>query len=359
MKNRDTYKFKLFLLHRAKKMERMRMRFKKRQKAKRRRYIGKNRYERQSLQFFDKFQDYVIIKVPRVFSLILDPNSAISFIAKVENALEKHRKVFINMLDVEILSDGALVILLSSMIKFKSNNIDFNGNLPKNKKVSESLIKSGFFEQLYETHGIKQQDSYSLSRKRIFTNANKIVDSKLSADIISYMSKLIWKEERRCLGVQRAFLELMQNTNNHAATHENGVHHWWTTINYNKEENKACFSFIDYGIGIANSINYDERSKFHRALDTIKQLFNPQSDADLLKLLLRGEIHSSTGQYYRGKGLPGIYAAYKDNKISNLIVISNKAIANVSEDKYYSLDKDFSGTFIYWELNENNKSIHK
>ena len=97
MKNRDTYKFKLFLLHRAKKMERMRMRFKKRQKANRRRYIGKNRYERQSLQFFDKFQDYVIIKVPRVFSLMLDPNSAISFIAKVENALEKHRKVFINM----------------------------------------------------------------------------------------------------------------------------------------------------------------------------------------------------------------------------------------------------------------------
>lgn len=220
-----------------------------------------------------------------------------------------------------------------------------------------TLIKSGFFEQLYKTYGIKQQDSYSLTKKRFFTNANKIVDSKLSSEIILSMSKLIWNEERRCPGVQRAFLELMQNTNNHADTSEKGVHHWWTTASYDQEHNKACFSFIDYGIGIAQSINYDERSKFHQYIDFFRSKFNTENDADLLRLLLNGQMHSSTGMYYRGKGLPGIYVANNDNKISNLIVISNKAMADVSNDRYIPLKKDFSGTFVYWELNENNDSI--
>lgn len=362
MKYKD-YKKKHYLLHRAKKMERMRMRYKKRIKANRRLYRSNrgqfsdsSMFKSRPMKTSSKYD--TIIKVPKVFSLMRDPDAAVSFISEVEKAFSKGETTYIDMSGVEVLADGALVVLLSSMIKFKSNKIRFNGNFPNDEKVRASLMRSGFFDQLYGTHGIKEQDSYSFTQNRIFTHANKIVDSQLSSDIISSVSNLIWKEDRRCPGVQRVFLELMQNTNNHADKNENGVHHWWTTVSYNQECNKACFSFIDYGIGIAQSIYNDKRSKLHKFLKKIKEKYNPQHDADLLRLLLNGEIHYSSG-YYRGKGLPGIFTALKDNKLSNLVVISNRAKADVSNDKYESIGKDFSGTFVYWELNETNDSIKK
>ena len=362
MKANDNKK-KRFLLHRAKKMERIRMLFKKHKKeANRRRnsdngrqYPSISEYAPRSKKTSDRYD--ITIKVPKVFSLMKEPETAVSFISKVEKALNNGQTTYIDMSNVEVLADGALVVLLSSMIKFKSNNIKFNGNFPDDEKVRASLVRSGFFDQLYGTHGIKEQDSYSFTQNRIFTHANKIVDSRLSSEIIKSMSRLIWKEDRRCPGVQRAFLELMQNTNNHADKNKNGVHHWWTTVSYNQEENKACFSFIDYGIGITQSIYNDDRSRLHKVLDFIQRTFNPQHDADLLELLLKGKIHSSTGMYYRGKGLPGIFAANRDNKLSNLVVISNKAKADVSKNLYIQLDKDFSGTFVYWELSDKNESI--
>jgi hypothetical protein len=77
-----------------------------------------------------------------------------------------------------------------------------------------------------------------------------------------------------------------------------------------------------------------------------------------LKLLLQGEVHRTvTGKYYRGKGLPGIFEACKTNKISNLIIISNDALADFSNDKFISLKNKLSGTYVSWELNENNINI--
>ena len=310
----------------------------------------------------DRFRDYVKITVPKVFSFTQNPNPSIKFMSKVEDALEHNRKVFIDMENVEVILDGALVVLLSSMIKFKSKKIDFNGNFPRNAESNATLLGSGFFEQLYRPRSIKQQDRYSINfpnkkGERIFTHAHKIVDSKLSSQIISEVSKFIWGESRRCPGLQRTYIELMQNTNNHAANNNKGVHHWWTTISYNENENKACFAFIDYGIGIINSIRNDSSSKFNKVFKSIVELFNPKNEADILHLLLDGKMHSSTGQYYRGKGLPGICNTCKDNKISNLVVITNKAMAKVSEMEYITLGNNFPGTFVYWELTNNNSSI--
>lgn len=340
-----------------------RLRFNLKKKLKRKLYLGVNKTAKKKMLEMDRFQDYQKIKVPKIFSLTKEPNAAIKFMANVERALSLQRKVFIDMSDVELLSDGALVVLLSSMIKFKSRKIDFNGNFPVNEDSNIALIESGFFDQLYKSRTLKAQDSYSFdfSNKKkggtILTHANKIVDSKLSATIIREISKLIWGENRRCTGLQRTYLELMQNTNNHAANNNKGVHHWWTTVSYDQYERKAYFSFIDYGIGIINSLQNDESNKFFVFLKKIYEKFNPKNEAELLKLLLDGQIHSSTGQYYRGKGLPGICSACRDNKISNLVVITNKAMANVSKGQYVSLDSNFPGTFVYWELSQENRNI--
>lgn len=359
MKKRNQHK-KWILKRLAEKSfkRKLRSKFKKRQRNKQLLSVNKQQRKEKNINksIGQHFADYEKIKAPKVFSLTQNPEESLSFIAKIESCFKKKRKVFVNLNEVEIIAHGAIVVLLSIMIKFKENRINFNGKKPKNQKISDNLKKSGFFDYLYKDD-FQIQEEYSFENE-ICTHGKKKVDSKLSDEIIKKASNFIWDEERRCTGLQRVFIELMQNTNNHASLTKTGEHHWWATVYYSREDKKVCFAFIDYGVGILKSLENKKDGKFFGVIPKIKELFNPNSNADLLKLLLNGEVHkTATGNYYRGKGLPGIFDACKNNKISNLVIISNDAIADSANNKYEILSNKLSGTFVYWELNSNNNNI--
>jgi hypothetical protein len=156
-------------------------------------------------------------------------------------------------------------------------------------------------------------------------------------------------------GLQRSLVELMQNSFNHAAPSKEGEKHWWLSVNVNEKQKNASFSFIDYGVGIFESLNgKTEDSKWFN-WRIITDLFNSKNDADILKLILDGELHKTvTGKHYRGKGLPGIKEAMDRNQISNLYIITNSVYANVLENKYELLPHNFEGTFVYFEINDTN-----
>jgi hypothetical protein len=355
MKRRKKYKDKILKTLAERSFRRkLRSKFKKKQRNRKLLGVPKQKRRESNIQrdFKKLFAGYKWIKAPTVFSLTKNTEETLSFIAKIENCFENKKKVFVNLEKVEVIAHGAIVVLLSILVKFKANKIAFNGNFPKSKKAETNLKKSGFFEYLYK-EDFQLKDEYTFN-KDICTHANKKVDSKLSDEIIKQASKFIWNEERRCTGLQRVFIELMQNTNNHASLTKTGEHHWWATVYYSIDDKKVCFAFIDYGVGILESLSQKgEGQKFFDILPKIKKLFNPNSNADLLKLLLNGEIHKAA-DYYRGKGLPGIFDACKNNKISNLVIISNDAIADCTNNKYESLSNKLSGTFIYWELKTHN-----
>lgn len=344
-------------------LARMKVRFRNIKRRKRKLLQGISKVERERIRVMKKYANYTKITAPRVFSLIQNPSETLEFVTRLEDCFNSGKKVFVRMRNVEILGEGALVVLLSSLINFKANKLDFNGDFPKHELAKRRLVESGFFNELYQKSRMTQKDSYNLSNRSIFTHASKIVDAHLSATLIGNISKKIWGSERRCLGVQRAYIELMQNTNNHASIHSQGEHHWWTTVSYDNTRRVACFAFLDYGVGIIKSITTDPKSKLHKVINLFKNLFNSKNDSELLELLLKGEIHkagrnhSSTKQYFRGKGLPGIYEACNSNHLSNLVVISNKAMAEVSRNKYTLLEKNFSGTFVYWEVKHDNINL--
>lgn len=295
---------------------------------------------------------YKHIKAPSFFSLAHNTEVTLSFISKIENCFIRKQQVFVDLSQVNRIANGAIVVLLSVLVNFKTHDIDFYGNLPTNPNVLKALKNSGFFKYLYKN--IDKSESYSFENE-ICTHANKKANAELSEEIIQKASKHIWGEQRRCTGVQRVLLELMQNTNNHASLNKQGEKLWWATISPSSEENKVTFAFIDYGVGIFESLSKKPKeNKFFDAINKVKNVFNFDSNAELLKLLLNGDVHRTvTGKYYRGKGLPGIFNACKNNKISNLIIISNDAIADYSTKTYRKLNSKLSGTFVYWELNEN------
>jgi hypothetical protein len=357
-----TDRYKRYNARHAKRSLQRRLSFKeyKRQKNTSEQGLSKEK-KKHKHEFEDKLIGYKKVKAPEDFSFKGNPERVIEFLNKVKECFDKRQKIFVVLEAVKKIDFDAIVVLFSIMIRFKSQNIQFNGDFPKEKTAKTILTQSGFFKNLFkhfrdeERYTVKTENDHS-----IHTHAFKNVDSELGAKIIQQASKTIWGEERRCQGAQRTLLELMQNTNNHASFEKEGDKHWWLSVNHDKKNKKVSFSFVDYGVGVFKSLTHKpEGSKFFNVLDKMVEKFKYGNNAELIKLVLNGELHKTvTGEHYRGKGLPGIREAMRRNQISNLVVVTNNVYANVANDEFKLLNSNFTGTFLNWELNINNISCN-
>lgn len=277
------------------------------------------------------------------------------FIGDLQDALETKKKAFVVLRHVKSIDHDALVVLLSIMIKFKSMKIDFNGNIPADPQAAAVLRRSGFLDNLYRS--FNEENTYELIKQSyIHTHASKMVDAELGKSIMESISQRVWGEKRIYKGFQRTLIELMQNTNNHASDNVEGEKHWWLSVNLVPKQKMATFAFIDYGVGIFASLdNKGANSKFYNWYKILERLFAFSDNAEVMKLILDGHLHKTVSKkYYRGKGLPGIKEAMDRNQISRLVIITNNVYANVGEDKYKILKEGFSGTYVYWELKDDN-----
>ncbi len=310
-------------------------------------------------QFKINNPQFVKVVAPEIFSFIKNTDEVVNFINHLKTLYDNKNKVYVVLENVVEIDHSAIIVLLSIMIKFKAKKIAFNGNLPTNSAASKIVKESGFFENLYKK--FEEKESYEIPSNLsncIHTHASKKVDSMLTSNIIASAAKFIWGETRRCQGVQRALIELMHNTNNHAEIGKPGEKHWWLSVNQHSDSKKVSFSFVDFGVGVFTNLqNKTPDSKFFGWAEKILPIFGPSDNSNLLKLILTGKLHQTvTGEYYRGKGLPGIADVMNRNQISNLHIITNDVFSCPSEDIYRILKKPFSGTFVYWDLGENNES---
>ncbi len=352
--------------HRGEKRHERHIRSELQKRKERRRLLegGKKAIQLKKSQDYEKryFFDYVHIKAPQHFSFVENEKETLHFINTIRLYYQKHRKVYINLKHVKYVTTDALLLLLSNMYRFRTKKMDFNGNFPNDPKVKSQVEDSGFFNKLYGN--LPKRQSYDIVGNSTFhTHANTVGDPVLADRIIKRLSKDIWGEEKRCLGVQRVILELMQNTNNHAGELK-GDQHWWMSSSYDKDKNEATISFIDFGKGIFRSLdNKKPGEKFYGWRQRFLGLF-PWADTDekRFKEILQGGLYNnepktSTNLYYRGKGLPGIYKAHSNNALSSLFIISNHVFADIDNNHYYILSDEFLGTFVSFKINYNSVSI--
>lgn len=142
-------------------------------------------------------------------------------------------------------------------------------------------------------------------------------------------------------GIQRAIVEAMNNTENHAAGGRKDQERWWLSVCC--EDDVARFCFFDNGVGIFESLKRDG------FLDKVKRVLGREDLPDFLRRVLAGEVESSTGLRYRGKGLPKIALARRRNQFRRLVICSNSVFADVDADDFRRLPVSFSGTLLYWE----------
>lgn len=300
---------------------------------------------------------YKYVTAPATFCIKENTEEVIKFVNRLNKQLNRRTPTFIDLSKVTDISYDAIVVLLSIISQFKRQHISFNGNFPDDNSCRKILNISGFFSSLYDENKVVKYDTSAKSKnKNIIRKHGKDASGATAKDLIKICSDNIWGKSCRCQGVYRILIELMQNTHAHANNNAAGTENWWLSVNYDADNNKECFSFVDYGIGVFTSLeNKRADSKFFGMIDVLRRKLIEPDNAKVLKLILDGELHrTATGHSYRGKGLPGIKTALERNQISNLYIITNDAYANVCTDSFITLSNAFDGTFIYWELTHKN-----
>lgn len=302
----------------------------------------------------ERYKYYTRVRAPEKFSFLHNTNEVLKFVSKLEKCLDKRQKTFVVFDKVVEMHQDAMVVLLSILQRFKENRIDFSGNFPENEEARNVLLNSHFFERIYGK-SLKERWKNPKTNSFIHTRTNKKVDVELADRLITHATSTVWGEPKRCTGIYRILIELMTNTHNHAEIGRKGGEYWHLCVVHLEKEKKVIFTFVDYGVGVINSLQ--NKKPGDKMYDFIKDMFRflsfqPTNVEVIKEIFLEEKQISSTKESHRGYGLPSLYNSFSEQEIANFNYITNNVHVNAENNDFRSLSENFSGTFIYWELNE-------
>ena len=290
-------KFKSRQKKRSKKLLKRRRRSVRLIRARRQMREGKSRRHLEILHHrkSNRRLQYEIVTAPAVMCFLQNPAGMSRFIAKLSLCEAGRKPVYVDMLEVAALELNAVTVLLSVMVRFRASKIRFNGNCPLDQKSATLLRDSRFLDLLSNSY--RQETNYDLPGSSIYTHGKLKVDSEFSQGLIERATETVWGDARRCTGVQRMFIELMQNTNNHASSQQ-GEKHYWISLQHLESQCKVVFTFVDFGVGIFESLFSAPESHWkHRGIKKLSAMCFG-NHPKILKKIFEGELHrTSTGRY--------------------------------------------------------------
>lgn len=281
---------------------------------------------------------YHILAAPQVFSIIKNPEGSLPFLREIDFYSSKNYNLSFDLSGVTEITTDAIAALVATIDRLA---VYARGNLPVNEKAQRILVESGFFDHM------RRRNTEPLPPKRGTISRekqSKKVQGDVARDLIRFGTNAVFGGPQQSKASYRVMVESMSNTHNHAAgKYQTMTEKWWGTAFADSKRNCVCFTFLDTGIGIFRSVRLKTLRGMYRRLGF-------GSDAVILRDMLRGEVGSSTGEPYRGKGLPAIYELSRHGSIKSLVIVSNDVYADVGSEEYRMLTTEFKGTLLYWEI---------
>lgn len=260
--------------------------------------------------------------------------------------------VFVNMKKIKLFDQGSILILFSRMKQYTSMGIPIRGNFPKDSSQFLLLLQSNFFSFLNEKSA--RRNHFKLSQLNDIFSDNDIDIEWIDKIIAAKTGLNIWGKIGLHPDVNTVMSELMENTAHHANPNSKIKEYWWISVYQDRQNKVTNFVFLDNGQGIIESVSDSLRDK--NVSDFIYQHILKATPGKILRNMADDKISSvyktSTGKEHRGKGLPGIKKIMDRGLIKNLEIYSNNGYVNFGTNKYGSLDKNFSGTIIMWQIDE-------
>jgi hypothetical protein len=231
---------------------------------------------------------------------------------------------------------------------------------PTDEGLRNKLFSCGFFGDIdleRETGGaVKLPRGRIRSSKEgsdfVRKDSSFEVEPEVARELIHFATRHLFGEERDFVWLQGLFVEVMQNTREHAAT-PSEREAWWVSVYVNEERKIARFNFIDNGYGLLRRIRQRWNEKFKKPIPW-------NSDVELLEVLLEGGLPSlKPPDRNGGNGWRHVNAVVNEGGIRNLVVISNKTVGRLRKNGYSSIKKSFDGTFLHWEIGLEQKRYTK
>lgn len=269
----------------------------------------------------------ITMALPSVFSLVKAPDEATAFFARLWNAAGQCR-IRLDLSAVNEITSDAVTALVAAVRSFKG----VSGNAPEDVAAREMLVESGFFE-----HVRARPAPPRATQGRLRPKKSQKVEPELADQLIAIGRAAIQADPGPRHGAYRALIECMSNTHNHAGRSETVRETWWCSVYGSRPRGRICYTFLDTGIGIFKSVRVRKW----------KQIFG--GNLATLRGILERRIPSSTGEPYRGKGLPAIYESLLAHRIERLVIIANDVYADVAQSDFRKLDHPVRGTLLYWE----------
>ena len=191
----------------------------------------------------------VVINAPDVFSLIQNPSETTTFLTRIEQTFRKRRDVILELRNVSELTSDAVVVLLSRLIdKRFHHGMNFAGTEPKAERPHKLLTQSGFFTFVHSRKLKPPPEDGQIRRK-----TDLLVESEVADELVAFATeRMIGRVEHR-RAAQMSLVECMANTHEHSARAPGG-NYWWATVYCPRNSKKSCFTIIDNGVGIFQSV---------------------------------------------------------------------------------------------------------
>jgi hypothetical protein len=240
------------------------------------------------------------------------------------------------------MTPDAIALLSACVRSLSSRGVLVRGNYPSDTSANDVFRLSGFDEYFNEeaTSQSTAVRGHLVCEDRLDVDSKR-AEARLAKRLIDFASNQ-QNVPARLKCVYGHLVDCMTNTHEHAAT-DPGTERWWASVFVDKERGCDCFTFIDLGVGIFQSIELNRRLR-------LMALFS-MTRPDIIRKVLRKEIPSSTGLSYRGRGLPSIYESLTvSHSISRLVIATNDVFGDVGTDRFTVLSTPLKGLLLYWEV---------
>lgn len=294
---------------------------------------------------------HVVVQADEVCSLIEQPEESIKFFKTAEAAYADGNGVTYNLENTVEITETFTAFLISQI---KDRNIN-QGRLskvtfPENAECSKKLKKLGIFKKVGSSSEEVELDSIPVQKL-----SNLQVANDIAKELVKTSAFILYGEEKRIKELYAILIEIMANTNNHAAADKKAKYPWWLFTFYDEDRDVIKFFFLDHGIGIFESLpvkqfmirnpqpifsNVGTANTYRRGLQL----------SEIFSNLTAGKIKSSTGKPMRGRGLPLVASLAKTDNFNQFVIISNDAYIDVIAEEVSTMNEFFSGTLFYFEL---------